>query len=125
MSRQIVNAQTGAVTFDAADIAPSMSASELLAQWRDRVSLSRLEFLRACIVAGILSHADAVEAAKGEVPTSMNAALSALPQAEQDDARMVWASAVTVRRNSPILALFQTHVNITDAQLDALFGGVS
>jgi hypothetical protein len=102
-----------------------LSQSELdsdLANWRGQATLYRRDFCIALKRAGILPVAEAIAAAKGDWPTTFEAALSALTQDEQDEAQIEWASVVEIRRNHPMIVMLGAAAGMTDVQVDALFG---
>lgn len=90
--------------------------------------LSRAQFLMRSRQAGILTKSQALAAAAGEVPTFFLTALAtlvaagAMTQDEADDAEILWAGLTQVERNHPLMPIAQTALNLTDAQVDALFG---
>lgn len=107
------------------DIAPYVGPTdeELRAGWRASAFLSRMEFVLACKRAGILSTDEAIEAAKGDWPASFADAL-ADPDVgmDPDEAQIIWAAASQVERLHPLIAAVQTHRDMTDDEVDALFG---
>jgi hypothetical protein len=100
----------------------------ILARRRARAVLSRSQFCLALRAAGHLTALEAKEAAKGEVPAPLAAALAAAVLAatmtveESENATILWAGLTQVERVHPIIALVQSFLSLTDAQIDALFG---
>ena len=92
---------------------------------RTAAVLTRGEFLVACIAAGIITEAVADEASTGAWPADFNQFLSGLTVSQRIDAKAAWADLSNggqVRRNSPILALVAENQNVTQEQLDTMFG---
>src|SRR6056297_2618536 len=120
MSRIVVNAQTGEQTVDdaftGADFTPPVETRRIFAV------LDRAAFLLGCVSAGIITEAEAEEAADGSWPSSFNTFLAGMTAAQRIEAKAVWASRGDVRRNSDLLALVAANKSVTDEQLDALFG---
>ena len=104
------------------------SASELLEAQRAVAVLSRSQFIQAVYVAGILTKAEALASAAGAVPAFFEIALAALvangdiTQQEADLSEILWAGLVQVERNHPLLPVAQAALDLTDAEVDALFG---
>jgi len=88
--------------------------------WRGRVTLSRTDFCIALKRAGILTGAQAIQAAKGDWPVPFAAALANFPDA--DEAEIAWAGASQVDRNSPLLEPLRVAAGLTAEQLDTMFG---
>lgn len=93
-----------------------------LADWRATASLTRGAFVLACVEAGVLTEADGEAAALGEWPAGFNAFLAALPVADRISAKAAWADASRVRRVHPLIAQLAAAAQLTEAQVDALFG---
>ena len=92
------------------------------AAWRTTSSLARAEFCTAAFRAGKITASEAIMAAKGETPALFESALSMLPPADQDEARILWAGLGVVERNHPLVALAAQAAGMTDEEVDALFG---
>jgi len=92
------------------------------AAWRSAKSMSRAEFCTAAFKAGKMTAAEAIAAAKGETPALFESALSMLPPADQDEARILWAGLGVVERNHPLVAMAAQAADMTDEEVDALFG---
>lgn len=101
------------------------AAAAELADWRVSAFVSRQEFCIALKRAGVLPGAEAVSAAKGDWPATFNAVLPTLAGAgiDADEAQITWASATVIHRNHPMIAALAAAAGLTDAQVDALFGG--
>lgn len=101
------------------------SAEELtaeLSRWRSGATLSRREFCIAAYRAGLLSEADAIEAAKGEWPASFDAALVGLPANVVTEAKIEWAAVSEIRRSAPLLETVRQSAGVTEDVLDTMFG---
>ncbi len=88
------------------------------------VSLTRQEFCLALKRAGVLTGADAIKAAKGDWPSTFDAALPMLAAAgvDPDEAQITWASANIIERNHQLVGLMASVSGLSDVQVDALFG---
>jgi hypothetical protein len=84
--------------------------------------LTRRAFCLALAIANILPPDQAIEAAKGNWPTTFVNALAGLPDAEKIAAQIEWATAQNVQRNHPLIAMLAVEANISAAQVDTLFG---
>tara|TARA_R110000782_G_scaffold46089_1_gene101971 strand:- start:612 stop:980 length:369 start_codon:yes stop_codon:yes gene_type:complete len=84
--------------------------------------LTRRAFCLALAVANILPPDQAIEAAKGNWPTTFVNALAGLSDAEKIAAQIEWATAQNVQRTHPLLAMLAVEANLSDAQVDTLFG---
>lgn len=73
---------------------------------------------------GVLTDDEAISAAKGDWPTSFDAAISDLGAREQRNARVLWAATTVVNRRDPLLERLRPHANLTPEQLDEAFGYV-
>ena len=90
--------------------------------WRNTAFLYRRDFCIALKRTGVLSAAQAIQAAKGDWPQAFTSALAQLPQDAQEEAEIEWAAVQEIRRNHPMIALLGSAANMTDEQIDALFG---
>ena len=89
---------------------------------RAGASLDLIDFINALVGAGILPPAEAIDAAKGNWPATFSAALAGMPDAQKVAAQIEWAAVQRIRRNHPLIAMLAAAANLTDAQVDALFG---
>ena len=96
--------------------------ADVLAQKRAAATLPRDQFLIAVADMGIITEAVAEEASTGAWPSAFDTFLSGLTVAQRITAKATWADGGDVRRNNPILALIAEDQEVTDAQLDTLFG---
>lgn len=110
----------------AGEVAASIprTEDELLEEQRAEAQLTRQQFCIALKRAGILSGPDAIEAAKGAWPSTFNAALPQLETmgVDADEAQIVWASANWIERNHPLMLVMMQVAEMTDAQVDMMFG---
>jgi hypothetical protein len=104
---------------------PDPSEAEVLAAWRSTATVSRAEFVIACVGAGILTEADGEKAATGEWPDAFNGFLTGMDFAGRVRARAEWKDNATIRRLAPTLLALQAVAKLTDEQVDALFGRVA
>lgn len=92
-----------------------------LEAWREQAYLTRMQFCLALKALGVLTAAEAVAAAKGDLPAIFAATLAA-SDIDPDDAAIIWAAAQVIERLHPLILLAQQTVGWADAQVDALFG---
>jgi len=102
--------------------APDEALAAARAAWRTTSSLARAEFCTAAFRAGKMTAAEAIAAAKGETPALFESALSMLPPADQDEARILWAGLGVVERNHQLVSLAAQAADMTDEEVDTLFG---
>jgi len=98
------------------------SAEGVLTQWRETATASRKDFCIACASAGILTPEGAIEAAKGNWPTGFESSISSLTQEEQLEVKIDWATTPVISRNHPVIALLASQLDMTEEQVDTLFG---
>lgn len=97
-------------------------AAERLQAWRASATMSRTDFVLALVQAQILSTADGIAAARGEVPQSFEAVVAALPDPPQTEVRIRWSAMTQVDRLNSFVALIAGAAGVSDAALDAIFG---
>jgi hypothetical protein len=97
-------------------------ADAILVKKRAETSVTKAEFCKTLKVAGILPRTEAVEAVKGNWPNTFAEALSSLSDDAQFDAEVEWSSAKVVQRAHPLIAMIAGTLNMTDEQVDVLFG---
>lgn len=93
-----------------------------LAARRAAATLTRAQFLLACVDAAIITEQEAEEAADGSWPSTFDDFLLGMAAAQRIEAKAVWASRSDVRRMSPLLALVAANKGVNAEQLDAIFG---
>ncbi len=90
----------------------------------EAITLSKIDFCRALYAAQILPADLVVDAARGKWPSTFEAAIAGLPEAEQVDAKLAWAGAESVRRNAPLFLSLLGHyakaMKLSDAKAVAL-----
>ena len=89
---------------------------------RQNLSMTRGAFCLGLVGAKILPAAEAIDAAKGGWPATFAKALAGLSDTEKVGAQIEWATAQTIRRNHPLIAMLAAAARLSDAQVDALFG---
>ena len=108
------------VTVDAAEY-PEPGVN--LAKIRAATTIDRVDFAEALFDDGQLTEAELLEWAGGNVPSSVDANLSAiLSGADLAKARARVKSAQTVNRMNDIVLLLQAARSLTDTQVDGYFG---
>ena len=119
MHKQVItDAKTGKVT--QRDLTPEEIYAILLRK-RTNASMPRSRFILAALDAGILSEVDAEQAVNGW-PTGWDSFFDGQPARDRIAAKAEWASITTVRRDAPLIEQLRIFKNLTDAQIDALFG---
>ena len=94
-----------------------------MAQMRAQASLDRTDFQEALFDAGIITEAELLAWAGGQVPASVDTDLSnALSGSDLVKARARVMSAQTINRMHDLVLLLQAARSLTDEQVDALFG---
>lgn len=92
--------------------------------WRATASLSRTDFALVALGAGLVTAEEAEAWATGrELPSAVAEALESLPEAVRVPARIRALASTTVERAHPLIGVIASHLGLTDAQVDALFGG--
>jgi hypothetical protein len=89
---------------------------------RARANLPKFEFLRQCVLAGLLTEADALSAARGDIPAAFAQVVAGWSEAERFEAELRWASLSQVDRMHPLIIAVADQAGITVEQLDLLFG---
>lgn len=111
----------GTVDWQRLQTAEALAGSNLAA-WRASATMSRTEFCLALVVAGILSSAEAIGAARGDIPASFEPVVAAIPEPAQTAVRIRWAAMTEVERLNPFVAMVAEAAAIPAATLDAIFG---
>lgn len=99
-------------------------AAQSLDARRAQASLSRLDFALAAWGAGLITEAERDEwLAGGKLPGIV---VAALDQIDDDKQRSIARARVVatqeVERNTPLIRLMQAALDLTDAQIDTMFG---
>lgn len=114
------------LTLGEANPSPTLppTPAQLLEVARAQAALDRGSFCKALKAGGIMSAAEAVEAAKGNWPASFAQALAAMSGIDPDDAQIDWAVAASVRRLHPlflaILAWYAAATGLSAEKAEAL-----
>lgn len=98
------------------------NAGAILVKKRAETSVTKAEFCKTLKQAGILPRVEAVEAVKGNWPNTFATVLSGLSEDAQFDAEVEWVSAKVVHRMHPLILMIAGTLDMTDEQVDALFG---
>lgn len=85
-------------------------------------AIDRAAFCDGLAVAGVIKDDEAISAARGEWPASFAGFLDYLTADQRRTAQITWASCMTVQRNHEFVVSLAWWTNMTDAQVDALFG---
>ena len=88
--------------------------------WRKSASLDKTQFLRSVRKHGVISTEEAKEAAKGDIPDFLLSAFESLE--DPDDAEIVWASTTSVRRNNELIEAIRVAKEMTEEEIDQIFG---
>ena len=91
-------------------------------KWRTSAMLTKTEFVMACVGAGILTQAEAVTVGRGDWPSAMSGFLSYLTQEQAISVQIEWAAQAEISRMNVFVLSLGSWLEMTDAQLDALFG---
>lgn len=93
-----------------------------MARRRRAAGLDKSDLLIALVGAGILTSAEAEEAASGIIPARIAAMLDTLPADAQMAARIKWRSDTTISRMHPVIVAAAYALGVADTALDAVFG---
>ncbi|WIY25110.1 hypothetical protein [Parasedimentitalea psychrophila] len=89
---------------------------------RAAASVTRMEFCIALAATDLLTHDEAIAAARGDWPAPMAEFLTFLDSTQSLDAQVEWASAATIHRMHPFVLSLGSWLVLTDTAVDALFG---
>lgn len=89
---------------------------------RAAARMDKADLLLALAQAGLITSADAVAAARGEIPPTFQPAVDNWPAAEQMAARIKWAADTLISRNNPLIIAAADQLGVDPLLLDALFG---
>ena len=104
------------------DIADYAEPTLTIEQIRAYTAIDRAAFCNGLADAGVIKDADAIAAARGEWPASFAGFLDYLTDKQRRDAQITWASCVMVQRNHEFVVSLAWWTNLSDAQVDTLFG---
>jgi len=85
-------------------------------------TLSRGDFLVACVNAGIITEEAADIAAEGKWPQEFDSFLSGLSRDQRIRAKALWVDSTEVRRDSTLLQEIAENLGVSPEQVNALFG---
>ena len=89
---------------------------------RSAAWLTKSDYLLACMGAGILTPAEAAQAAQGIVPEPFQSAVDALDPMTQDYLAVIWPTATRIERMDPFIQTIAAVRGFPDALVDQLFG---
>lgn len=121
---------TPAAGYKVVEAQGSLQGSEWVIGWSEvamtqdeinKLSVSKEVFLANVFESGILTEADALDAAEGKWPASLNGFFSSMTGKEKIMAKGEWQKVTTVRRNAPMVVGLQAFLGLTDEQVNALF----
>jgi len=97
---------------------------DLTQERRDVAFLPRQAFCLDLLAREILTPTDATMAAEGRWPTALLPMLEGMTDAEEAEARIIWASSTSIHRMHPLLLKVAApeNLNIPDSTLDDIFG---
>ena len=102
-------------------ITAEAKAANSLASARASASLSRRAFCLGLAQLSILTPEQALAAAKGDWPASMQDFLAYLNAEQALDAQIEWAAVGSIDRMHPLVLTLASWLSLPDATLDALF----
>ena len=109
--------------FEAYIAPPQPTEAEHREALRTAASIGKGKFCMGLIGLGIIAPSEAVSAARGNWPTSMDAFLSYLPADQAIAVQIDWATETTINRNNVfVLTLGSWLDDVTPEMLDTLFG---
>jgi len=95
---------------------------EVLAIARKSATLTLREFCIALTRDGILTPAEAIDAARGLWPTPMATFLDYLTPEQATEVQIEWAAAGSIERMHPFVLTLASWLDLSDEQVDTLFG---
>ena len=104
------------------EIAGYSAPTQTIDQIRASTSIDRAAFCNGLADAGVIKDDEAIAAARGDWPASFAGFLDYLTDKQRRDAQITWASCVTVERMHEFVLLLAWWKDMTDEQVDALFG---
>lgn len=121
---------TPAAGYKVVEAQGSLQGSEWVIGWSEvamtqdeinKLSVPKEVFLANVFESGILTEADALDAAEGKWPASLNGFFSGMTGKEKIMAKGEWQKVTTIRRNAPMVVGLQAFLGLTDEQVNALF----
>lgn len=98
------------------------SIAQRLSIARKSAKLSKSEFILACVGAGILTDAEALDVGRGGWPVAMNDFLDHLTPDQALSVQLEWASVNDIHRTNVFVMTLGSWLEISDTDLDTLFG---
>ena len=95
---------------------------EVLAIARENATLTLREFCIALTRDGVLTTAEAIDAARGLWPTPMATFLDYLTPEQAAEVQIEWAAAGSIERMHPFVLTLASWLDLSDEQVDTLFG---
>ena len=88
---------------------------------RSAASMTKGEFLQACMSVGLLSPKEAAVAARGDIPESFAAAVASLTPEQKDRVPVEWPASTRVTRTNPLILAVADARGIAAETLDEIF----
>ena len=88
--------------------------------WRKAAQLDKTQFLQSARKHGVISTEEAKQASKGNIPDFLLSAFESLE--DPDDAEIVWASTTNVNRNHALIEAIRVAKEMTEEEIDQIFG---
>lgn len=101
---------------------PQPDPAAQLAAWRRGARLSKAEFVLGLIMLEILTLDDAISASRGEWPSALSGFLDYLTPQQAAQVQIEWATRAVIGRVDTYVLVLASYLNLTDAQVDTLFG---
>ena len=89
---------------------------------RAHAFLDKAELLLRMTQAGLITQADAIAAAKGEIPPSFTPIVSQWDETEQFAAQVKWAADQQIGRTNPLIVNVAATLGLPDSLLDEIWG---
>lgn len=96
-------------------------ATDQLSKARAAASLSKADLLIRLATFGILTPAEAQQAASGVIPPSMETMMETLPPEAQMAARIKWAADNEISRNHQVIVMAAYALGLSDELVDQIF----
>lgn len=104
------------------EVEPIETPEQLLQAKRAAAVMSRSEFLLRCTSAGIITPADALQAAHGQIPESVAGLITSWPEQDRFEIQLRWAALTVIERMHPMILVLADVMGLAPATLDAVFG---
>lgn len=113
---------TGVQVIDGVPVRSEPDPEQVLSERRAAASLTKPEFIIACMSVGILTPEEATQAAHGIIPDPFQQAVDSLPPYEKTILNIIWPTATQIDRMDPLILALADGLGVADHMLDALFG---